>query len=194
MKDTNKMCCNNCKKCFFTDKCEKLLNLTEYKALSNNEIQNFSLFNEEWLKKNEIKQNYCCDEFENIWISYPMVVEKIEDKKIEYDNKYYSSDLGKLVKIRPCKEEYKNKTFLGLSLGQLPDSINSSYYPTTHILENSTSHNPAIYVFELNKIIFGYESWWGVIKDEKELEEITDKDIDNVWYVKLLKNNFKGEK
>ena len=48
-------------------------------------------------------------------------------------------------------------------------------------------HNPAIYVPELGKVIYGMESWWHAIKDEKELKDITDNDIDNVWYVKALK-------
>jgi len=47
--------------------------------------------------------------------------------------------------------------------------------------------NPAIFVFDLNEIIFGYESWWGVIESEKQLKEITNDVIDNVWYVKALK-------
>ena len=45
--------------------------------------------------------------------------------------------------------------------------------------------NPAIFVPELGKIIFGMESWWGRIKSEEELKDITDGDIENVWHVKM---------
>ena len=38
---------------------------------------------------------------------------------------------------------------------------------------------------ELGKIIFGMESWWGRIKSEEELKDITDGDIENVWHVKM---------
>lgn len=37
------------------------------------------------------------------------------------------------------------------------------------------------------KIIFGMESWWSRIKSEKELMDITNDDIEDVWYVKMLK-------
>lgn len=165
--DFEKMNCNNCKECWFTKECPKLLELPEYKELCSDEIKDIRIYSEISNKKREIKLNHCCDEFESIWASYPMVLSEIETKNIDYKNNYYNSDLGKLVKIRPCAKEYENKTYLGLSLGELPTSISSSYNPKTHILTNSTSHNPAIFVFELNKIIFGYESWWGVIKNEE---------------------------
>jgi len=183
--------CNNCKFCGLTDDCEKLRALPEFKALYSEELLDSSKYLETWSKKNDIKHSHCCDEFASIWISYPMVVSAIVTKPIDYKNNYLNRDLGNLVKIRPCGEEYKNKTYLGLSLGELPTSISSSYSPTTHVLTNSTSHNPAIYVFDLHKIIFGYESWWSAIENENELKEITDKDIDNTWYVKLLKGESK---
>ena len=47
--------------------------------------------------------------------------------------------------------------------------------------------NPAIYVPELRKIVFGCESWWGEIQSPDEIKDITDDDISNVWYVKLVK-------
>lgn len=59
--------------------------------------------------------------------------------------------------------------------------------PKTFELNCSTTGNPAIFVPELGKIIFGMESWWGRIKSEEELKDITDGDIENVWYVKMLK-------
>ena len=41
---------------------------------------------------------------------------------------------------------------------------------------------------ELKKIIYGCESWWHEITSVEELKDITDSDIDNTWYVQLLKN------
>jgi len=54
-------------------------------------------------------------------------------------------------------------------------------------LNVSTTTNPAIFVFELNKIIYGMESFWAIIETKEDLKDITKDDIDNVWYVKLLK-------
>lgn len=59
--------------------------------------------------------------------------------------------------------------------------------PDTKELKVSFHCNPAIFVFDLNKIIYGCESWWGVIKSEEDLNSISDCDIDNVWYVRALK-------
>jgi hypothetical protein len=94
--------------------------------------------------------------------------------------------IGTLVKIRPCGEEYKNKTYLGFYIGDI--ALGSSISVTDEKIQlNFSGHNPAIFVPEIGKIIYGCESWWGEIKDEKELSSITDSDIQNVWYVKLLK-------
>ena len=56
----------------------------------------------------------------------------------------------------------------------------------------STTGNPAIYVPELGKIIFGMESWWGIIESPEELKDISDDDISNTWYVKLLQEMQNG--
>ena len=47
--------------------------------------------------------------------------------------------------------------------------------------------NPAIFVPDLNKIIFGCASWWHKIKNIDEIKDITMEDIENTWYVKLAK-------
>ena len=72
-------------------------------------------------------------------------------------------------------------------MGDLPLTNYISYQEETKELNVSVSCNPAIFVPELKKIIFGMESWWGRIENADELKEITNDDIDNVWYVKLLK-------
>ena len=48
--------------------------------------------------------------------------------------------------------------------------------------------NPAIFVPELKKIVFGCESWWRKIDSMDEVKDITDEDIENQWYVKLFKS------
>ena len=63
-----------------------------------------------------------------------------------------------------------------------------SHNSNTNELNVSYDLNPAIFVFDLNEIIFGCQSWWGIIKNEQELKDISDIDIDNIWYVKVLKS------
>lgn len=93
---------------------------------------------------------------------------------------------GMLVKIRPCGDEYKNKTYLGFLLGDVATSIGFGI-KDGKINLSFAGHNPGIFIPELGKVVYGYESWWGEIEDEKEFSEISDSDIQNVWYVKLWK-------
>ena len=134
----------------------------------------------------EINDSVCesCENFKSRYIEYPITVSKIEQKNLEYNT---SSRMGSLVKIRPCGEEYGDKTYLGVLLGDLPTSHIIRHNSESNVLTVDSITNPAIYVFELKKIVFGYESWWGVIESEDELKDITDEDIGNIWYVQLLK-------
>lgn len=118
------------------------------------------------------------------FIEYPINV-----NKINVDNRKFSLyEPGGFAKIRPCAEEYGDKTYLGLFLGEIPNSAYVTYNTETEELNVGLHGNPAIFVFELNKIIYGYESWWSRIENEEDLKDITDADINNVWYVKALKS------
>lgn len=127
-----------------------------------------------------------CDRYKSKFIEYPITVNGIKTEPFDYSY-HLSGEVGSLCKIRPCGKEYEDKTYLGLYLGELPWFISSSYKEETGILTTKAASNPAILVFDLKKIIFGCESWWQIIKDKSELSDITDEDIDNVWYMQLLK-------
>ena len=132
-----------------------------------------------------------CDMFKSRYIEYPITVSKIENKEVSFDG--LGHECGALVKIRPCAEEYQNKTFIGIYLGDLPMGISSSYNEETQILTNRAFSNPAIFVPELKKIIFGAESWWGEIKPGEDVSDLTDADINNQWYVRMLKDISKNQ-
>lgn len=94
-------------------------------------------------------------------------------------------DVGKFVGIRPCSSQ---ATYLGIYLGDLPLGVEVSYHPETGILHVSQGfHNPAIWVPDLNRIVYGAESWWDIMTSPDDLRKITDADIQDVWYVKALK-------
>lgn len=93
---------------------------------------------------------------------------------------------GSFVSIRPCAEEYGDKTYLGMYIGEIATSSIVNIKDDKLVCSWS-SYNPAIFVFDLSRVIFGYESWWGEIESEEDLRKITDIDIENVWYVKVLK-------
>lgn len=95
----------------------------------------------------------------------------------------------KWVSVRPCGEEYKGKTYLGIMLGDLALGIYVSLNIETDILNIEQSHhNPAIYVPDLNEVIYGCGSWWGEINSPEDLKQITDQTIENIWYVRALKD------
>ena len=97
-----------------------------------------------------------------------------------------SSLTGKWVSIRPVGVK---ETYLGVYLGDFPVAVFSSYNTKTKKLSLVPHNNPAIYVPDLKRVVWGCESWWGTIKRPEDLEQITDTDIDieNIWYVKALK-------
>lgn len=93
------------------------------------------------------------------------------------------STVGSFVSIRPVGDE---KTYLGIYVGDLATSFAYRVEGNKFIMKRS-NYNPAIFVPDLRKIVFGMESWWGEIQSEEQLRQITNEDIDNVWYVKALK-------
>lgn len=110
-----------------------------------------------------------------------------EMKEIKYGDRkpLMQEGCGQLVQIRPCGKPYKGKTYLGIYLGEMALSVHHVLKDNALIADNAM-HNPAIFVPALKKVIFGCESWWGRIKSTKDLKAITDKTIQNIWYVKLL--------
>lgn len=98
------------------------------------------------------------------------------------------SGCGTPVKLRSCREEHGDKTYFGILLGEIPLQITHRIDPDGNLTASRDFYNPAIFVPELNDIVFGRESWWGPIGDANELEAlITDETIQNIWYVKLLR-------
>lgn len=128
-----------------------------------------------------------CDKFDSKYITYPLTISDMQLPKGAAIEEGLGAKTGDLVKIRPCAEEYQNKTFLGIYLGDMDVGLRASFNKESRVLQIYRHYNPAIYVPSIKKIIYGCESWWGKLKDENELKDITDKDIDSVWYVKLMK-------
>lgn len=136
----------------------------------------------------EDKKCWKCKGTGKVREGWPNVVVEIKaPTKFHQDKASLSGGkVGDWVSIRPCAEEHKDQTFLGIFLGALPKGL-SGHVDKNHVLNLDYHMNPAIYVPDLKKVIYGCESWWGVIKSPDDLKKITDADINNVWYVKALK-------
>jgi len=94
----------------------------------------------------------------------------------------------KWVSVRPCSDKYEGKTYLGIMLGDMALSVYVSFNHKTGILHAEPSHhNPAMYVPELNEVIYGCGSYWGEINSPEDLKQISKDDINNIWYVRAIK-------
>ena len=91
---------------------------------------------------------------------------------------------GTLVAVRLAKSD---KTFLGVYLGDLTIDVHAMYHKVKKTLTLQPVTNPAIFVPEIDRLVWGCESWWKPLKSAEDLKEITDADIESVWYVRALK-------
>lgn len=172
----------NCSSCKFSwlNRCKTLK-----KELNRNGFSENNDMRKNWEVEYKVKHSFICDKYKSMYIEYPIKVSKINVNADK--DEYKDSRTGKFAKIRPCGEEYGGKTYLGLYLGEMPVGHRISHNLDTNELNVSFSTNPGIFVFDLNKVVYGMESWWGIIDNEEDLKEISNSDIDNVWYVKVLK-------
>jgi hypothetical protein len=140
------------------------------------------------------KEKVCEDFFAEILgeplehFKYPITIHGITYSEVGVVD-HSRKNVGRFVAVRPCDEHLKNKTFLGIYVGDIALQAGVSFHPETGILEvQHILHNPAIWVPELKRIIFGCGSWWEVLKAPEDLKQITDADIDGIWYVQALKS------
>lgn len=143
-----------------------------------------------WVCKENMSQFHSkddveCEHYQSKYIEYPLTIQGIENHFSKQKSHY---ECGTLVKVRPCGSEYNDKTYLGIFLGYLPIDVFISFRHDDQKLYIQPHLNPAIFVPELKKIVYGCESWWGRIESLEDFKEITSEDIQNVWYVKLLKS------
>jgi len=128
-------------------------------------------------------------------IKFPITVNKITygDNDIIKDP-LFGDKCGDLVSVRPYGEKYENKTYLGILLGELPLSVIGEWNSQAGELKISRCmYNPMIFIPEAKSIVFGCGSWWGRIENEEQLRQITDADIQDNWYVKLLRTMSRAE-
>ena len=140
--------------------------------------------------KNSIptNKNKCahCKKYKCRYIEYPLTINGIEFGDINPWNVSL-----KAVKVRPCDDE---TTYFGIYLGEFPHFPSASFSEETGILKFSAANNPCIFIPKLNKVVFGSGCWWGEIEDINEFSEISDEDINEQWYVKMLKAEFEKKK
>lgn len=124
-------------------------------------------------------------------MQYPITVTDIKftGAKTLKDKALFGGPCGTFVSIRSCRPEHGDKTYLGVLLGDLALAQSAHFDAASGVLTIEPAYyNPAIFVPDLSCVLMGSESWWGTIDSEADLKQITDADIQNVWYVKALKS------
>jgi hypothetical protein len=115
-------------------------------------------------------------------IEFPIEVSSVDMRTSR--SAFMQDTVGSWCKIRPCSEA---KTYLGIYLGELMHGAMHSYNVKDKVITVIPHANPAIFVPDLKRVVWGCESWWGLVKSPDDLRQITDADIQNVWYVKAIK-------
>lgn len=147
----------------------------------------YCLITSEPITNDEFDEEHECEHFDSRYIEFPINVTGIE-KSFDFGAEHSLYPCGQPVLVRPCDDENKVKTYFGILLGDLPIDAAISHNRTTGVLNVATLNNPAIFVPELKKIVYGCESWWARINSLEEAKSvITDSDIENCWYVKLMR-------
>ena len=114
----------NCSSCKFSwlNRCKTLK-----KELNRNGFSENNDLRKNWEAEYRVKHSFICDKYKSMYIEYPIKVSKINVNADK--DEYKDSRTGKVAKIRPCGEEYGGKTYLGLYLGEMPDSdIDNVWY------------------------------------------------------------------
>lgn len=122
-----------------------------------------------------------CPAFRSRYIQYPIQVNEIDSGG---DWTRYLRANAQLAEVRLAGE---TRTHLGFFLGDIPMSAAVSYNHEGKTLKVLPFANPAIFVPELGKIVFGCESWWRRIDRVEDAANITDQDIENTWYMRMLR-------
>lgn len=124
-------------------------------------------------------------------IACPITVTKIEHTRediLRPQRLIGQGSCGDWIAVRPCGERYGDKTYLGVFLGEMAQTTVASFNPETgRMTVGAALHNPAIFVPDLKEVIYGLGSWWRLITSPDDLAKITDADIDNVWYMRALR-------
>lgn len=110
------------------------------------------------------KCKYSHPHFKNNSIEYHCVVDGWEDDKVRICKK------GECESCQKFKSKY------------------IEYPITVHEIENKPIDTSGLGHEEGSLVAYGCESWWKTIRSVDEFSKISNEDINNTWYVKLLQS------
>lgn len=125
------------------------------------------------------------DEFKD----YPIEVAKVTKRgaTLKDTNPLTGIKIGDFASVRPCGDSNpEGKTFFGYFIGDIPYRTGVIYDPQDKELMIAGDTNPAFFLPDLGEVVFGMGSFWGKMEKPEDLKQISDADINSLWYVKAL--------
>lgn len=123
----------------------------------------------------------------NTEIEYPVPISAVD---VEISMASRNLKPGTPVAVRLAGSD--DRTYFGIYLAEMPvsfaDAVAIGLHVATHLLRVSSSSNPAMFVPDLGRVVWGLESWWTKIESEAHLRAITDDEISKALYVQLIKS------
>lgn len=121
-------------------------------------------------------------------IQFPITVSKIKECYFAFPfGRHFNNTKRPFVAVRPCNEKYKGETYVGILIGDATLGLQHILNKEGE-LEVLPHVNPCILIPELREVVFGCGSWWRLLESIEDFADITDKTIENTWYVKALKS------
>jgi hypothetical protein len=112
-------------------------------------------------------------------MEFPLTIEGIGSTHVVAGDR----GVGKWCSVRPASD---TNTYLGVYLGDLLIEAAPYFDTKTNKLIIMQRRNPGLWVPDLNRVVWGLESWWNVLQTPDDLKQITDADIQGIWYVRAL--------
>lgn len=128
---------------------------------------------------------FVCDDYDSMFISYPIEVNKIVSESIFSIDKS-NFPLGKWVLVKEENQEYPH---IGLSLSLQPTSIISMYDNNNGTITNKFYPFPAFYMFYNKTIVYGKDVQWEYLNDNN-ITLTDDEDFLQDFVKKCLTKNF----
>ena len=94
--------------------------------------------------------------------------------------------------VSPVDGRYRNRTFGGVYIGNIPDIVCACCSPETGRAEFYPSASPLLYAPGPGEFFRGYGCFWRPAESLSDILPVTDAGIQNVWYAPLIRRALRG--
>ena len=119
-----------------------------------------------------------CDDYETMYIDYPIVVQKIVTDSA---HSLASDHAGRFAVVEVNADGYDAEQHLAIYCGELPLSIVSAFAQNGE-LTNRFMVNPALFVISFKRMFYGINCRWKFIETTEDLLTIVDDDCPDCYF------------